>query len=293
MCRWLACLGSPIDIADILVRPTHSLIDQSLHARQLYLPQEELASGFADHAFPTNGDGFGMAWAGRSGKLGQYRQIGPAWDSQNLRHLAAQIASGCILAHVRAAPGGTIAEQNCHPFVDERWMFQHNGTVPEFAILKRELTFEVDPARYPMILGNADTEVCFYLALSYGLDRDPVAGLSRMVARVERARAEHGIEAPFRATMCASDGQQLVVLRWASPEVPGAMAPSLYYAAGPAMLLTRDGREDQLPQDAQLVVSEPLELHWSSQTWHEVPSGTIGVLRTGQTPAFAPVDLHL
>ena len=38
MCRWLAYLGSPIDIADILLRPNHSLIDQSLHARELYLP---------------------------------------------------------------------------------------------------------------------------------------------------------------------------------------------------------------------------------------------------------------
>ncbi|MGH3651334.1 class II glutamine amidotransferase [Glutamicibacter sp.] len=286
-------LGSPIDIADILVRPTHSLIDQRLHARQLYLPLDELASGFADHAFPTNGDGLGMAWAGYSGMLGQYRQIGPASDSQNLRHLAAQIALECILAHVCAAPGRTIAEQNCHPFVDEGWMFQHNGLIPDFDTLKREPTFDVDPSRYPMILGNADTEVCFYLVPFCGLARDPVAGLSRMVARVKRARAEHGIEAPFRATICASDGQQLVVLGWVSPEVPGEVAPSLYHAAGPAMLLTRDGTADQLPQDAQLVVSEPLELHWSSQTWHEVPSGTVGVMRTGQTPVFAPADLHL
>lgn len=293
MCRWLAYLGSPIEIADILVRPSHSLIDQSLHARQLYLPREKLAQGFDDYAFPTNGDGFGMAWAGRQGRLGQYRQIGPAWDSQNLRHLAAQIESNCIFAHVRAAPGGTIAEQNCHPFVDQGWMFQHNGTVPDFELLKRELTFDVDPALYPAILGNADTEVCFYLALTYGLAKDPVAGLTRMIARVEKARAEHGITDPFRATMCASDGHQMVVLRWVSPDAVDAVAPTLYHADGPTMLVTDDGEEDRLPENAQLVVSEPLELHWSSQTWHEVPSGTIGVLRIGKDPVFAPIDLDL
>lgn len=293
MCRWLAYLGSPIEIADILVRPNHSLIDQSLRARELYLPGDPLASQFAHHAFPTNGDGFGMAWAGRSGTLGQYRQTGPAWDSQNLRHLAAQIESGCILAHVRAAPGGTIAEQNCHPFVDERWMFQHNGTVPEFAKIKRELTFEVDEKLYPFILGNADTEVCFYLALTYGLDQDPVAALSKMVARVEQARTEHRIAAPFRATICASDGKRLVVLRWVSPDVLGAVAPSLYHAAGPTILSTVDGETDTLPTDAQLVVSEPLELHWSRHTWIEVPSGSIGVIRVGEPPVFTPVHLHL
>lgn len=278
MCRWLAYLGSPIEIADILVRPNHSLIDQSLRARELYLPGDPLASQFAHHAFPSNGDGFGMAWAGRNGTLGLYRQTGPAWDSQNLRHLAAQIESGCILAHVRAAPGGTIAEQNCHPFVDERWMFQHNGTVPEFAKIKRELTFEVDEKLYPFILGNADTEVCFYLALTYGLDQDHVAALSKMVARVEQARTEHCIAAPFRATICASDGKRLVVLRWISPDVLGAVAPSLYHAAGPTILSTVDGETDTLPTDAQLVVSEPLELHWSRHTWIEVPSGSIGVI---------------
>ena len=103
MCRWLAYLGSPIALEDVLVRPNHSLLDQSLLARDLLLPGAS-SSQFRDRAFPTNGDGFGIAWRGREGSLGQYRQITPAWDSQNLRHLAAQIDSGCFLAHVRAAP---------------------------------------------------------------------------------------------------------------------------------------------------------------------------------------------
>lgn len=48
-----------------------------------------MGTQFRDHMFPTNGDGFGIAWSGREGRLGQYRQTTPAWDSQNLRHLAA------------------------------------------------------------------------------------------------------------------------------------------------------------------------------------------------------------
>ncbi len=88
MCRWLAYLGSPIALEDVLVRPNHSLIDQSLLARDLYLPGSPLAAQFRGDAFPTNGDGFGVAWKGRRRLLGQYRQINPAWDSQNLRHLA-------------------------------------------------------------------------------------------------------------------------------------------------------------------------------------------------------------
>lgn len=292
MCRWLAYLGSSIALEDVLVRPNHSLIDQSLRAKQLFLPGDPLAADFLDNAFPTNGDGFGMAWAGRAGSLGQYRQIGPAWDSLNLQHLAAQLESPCFLAHVRAAPGGTISEQNCHPFVHNGWMFQHNGEIPNFSELKRDLTFDVGPELYPSILGNADTEVCFYLALTYGLTTDPVQGITRMVERVERARHEHQIAEPFRATMCASNGAQLIVLRWVSPDTKVAAAPTLYHSAGPTMLHTVDGDEDTLPHDAQLVVSEPLELHWSKHDWNEVPAGSIGVFRPGKPPTFAPVDIN-
>lgn len=54
---------------------------------------------------------------------------------------------------------------------------------------------------------------------------------------------------------------------------------------------TRDGDAVTLPDDAQLVVSEPLELHWSSHTWAEVVEGTIGVFRRGEEPVFTPVEL--
>ncbi|WP_298036767.1 class II glutamine amidotransferase [uncultured Microbacterium sp.] len=291
MCRWLAYLGSPIPLEDVIVKPNHSLIDQSLLARDLLLPGTPMASQFRRHAFPTNGDGFGMAWQGRGGTIGQYRQTTPAWDSQNLRHLAAQIESGCFLAHVRAAPGGTIAEQNCHPFQHGGWMFQHNGEINGFERLKRDLTFDVAPELYPSILGNGDTEVCFYLALTYGLAEDPVRALIRMVQRIERARQERGVAEPFRATMCASDGTRLIVLRWVSPEADSSAAPSLFHSHGPTTLQVKTGDAEHLPADAQLVVSEPLELHWSARTWHEVPAGTIGVFRPGIEPEFTTVPL--
>lgn len=293
MCRWIAYLGAPIPLEDVLAKPNHSLIDQSLLARDLYLPHDPESAQFRHHAFPTNGDGFGIAWSGRKGTLGQYRQTEPAWGSQNLRHLAAQIESGCFLAHVRSAPGGTIAEQNCHPFVHDGWMFQHNGEINGFAALKRDLTLDVAPELYPFILGNSDSEVCFYLALTYGLSGDPVAALTRMVARIERARFEHGIAEPFRATVCASDGTQLITLRWVSTDANAADAPSLFHSFGPTTLHTAAGADDPLPANAQLVVSEPLELHWSRRTWHEIPSRTIGVFRPGAAPTFAPVSPSL
>lgn len=287
MCRWLAYLGSPIALEDVLVKPDHSLIDQSLLARDLYLPTSPMSSQFRHREFPTNGDGFGIAWSGRGGALGQYRQTTPAWDSQNLRHLAAQLESGCFLAHVRAAPGGVIAEQNSHPFVHGGWMFQHNGEINGFAAIKRELTFDVAPELYPHILGTTDSELCFFLALTYGLADDPVGALTRMVQRIERARQEHAIAEPFHAAMCASDGDRLIVLRWSSPDAVGSIAPSLFHSIGPETLHIADGAVESLPPDAQLVVSEPLELHWSKRRWQEIPTGTIGVFRRDVEPEFS------
>ncbi|MFV0435129.1 MAG: class II glutamine amidotransferase [Leucobacter sp.] len=296
MCRWVSYLGSPIVLEDVLVRPDHSLIDQSLLARNLYLPGVGLAHQFRGREFPTNGDGFGIAWSGRGGSLGQYRQTTPAWDSQNLRHLAAQIESGCFLAHVRAAPGGTISEQNSHPFVQDGWMFCQNGEVGGYPTLRRDLVMAVDPDLFPYMQGTVDTEVCFFLALTFGLAEDPVRALRRMVGFVEEVRVHHGVQLPFRGTFCASDGSRLIVARWVSPDSEVLPAPSLFHSSGPVTLHTGEGfngiadQTETLPEDAQLVVSEPLELHWSKRTWHEIPNATIGVFERGASPVFSTLD---
>src|SRR3954453_11666996 len=104
MCRWLAYSGSPVSIADLLYRPEHSLIDQSLHSR---LGVET-----------TNGDGFGVGWYGS--RLGRgatlFRGVGPAWADVNLRELAGSVSSPLFLAHIRASTGTPVQQSNCHPF---------------------------------------------------------------------------------------------------------------------------------------------------------------------------------
>ena len=50
MCRWLAYSGAPVYLEELVYKPEHSLIDQSLVARSARTT--------------TNGDGFGIAWYG-------------------------------------------------------------------------------------------------------------------------------------------------------------------------------------------------------------------------------------
>jgi predicted glutamine amidotransferase len=80
MCRWLAYFGDPIPIEALVFRRQHSLIDQSLHARQ--------------GATTTNGDGFGIGWYDQLGGMpGVYRSVHPAWNDRNLRELAEHISA--------------------------------------------------------------------------------------------------------------------------------------------------------------------------------------------------------
>ena len=292
MCRWLAYRGSPV-VAEMLVTlPEHSLIDQSMASVHLTDPYYPKSAPKRKHDYPTQGEGFGLGWVGKDGKVGRFRSTAPAWNSINLRSIASQVESGTILAHVRADPGGTTSEQNCHPFVHGKWMFQHNGTVGGFRKLKRELTFEVDPDLYPCILGNTDTEVLFYLALTYGLEDDPEGALRKLVDRVERARKENGITAAFRATIAASDGNTLWVMRTSSTEnVDGSNhpSPSLFYTTGPRTLRMEDGSEQTLPDDAALVTSEPLSQAAGDVACQPVPDHTIARFTPGEEPVFMPL----
>ena len=91
MCRWLAYSGSPVLLEDLLYKPKHSLIDQSLHSTM--------------GAETTNGDGFGIGWYGVGDTPGTFHSIEPAWNDRNLHELAAHIRSGLVFAHIRASSG--------------------------------------------------------------------------------------------------------------------------------------------------------------------------------------------
>lgn len=98
MCRWLAYFGDSIPMEWFVLQSTHSLLDQSMHARM--------------GATTTNGDGFGLGWYGMSEHPGLYRSVHPAWNDRNLRELAAQISSPLFFAHIRASTGTAVQESS-------------------------------------------------------------------------------------------------------------------------------------------------------------------------------------
>jgi predicted glutamine amidotransferase len=267
MCRWMAYFGDPILANDLLYRPQHSIIDQSLHA--------ELGG------FTTNGDGFGIGWYGDGGGTAPavYKSTHPAWNDENLREVATQIRTPLLFAHVRASSGTPVQRSNCHPFRYGRWLWMHNGSLAGFRQVKRDLVMAVDPSLYPGIEGSTDTETLFFLALTFGLADDPPTAVARAVGLVEDVGRRHGIEYPVHMTVATSDGESIWVFRYSSEKATS----SLYYSTDVSQLRRLYPELDvlgRLGADARFIVSEPLrELPGA---WNEVPEGSWAFVRGGE-----------
>jgi predicted glutamine amidotransferase len=264
MCRWLAYSGSPILLEELLYKPAHSLIDQSMHARL--------------GATTTNGDGFGVGWYTSDTTPGVFRAVGPAWSDRNLRELAGHVASPLFLAHIRASTGTAVQQTNCHPFRHGRWLWVHNGVIRDFPKVKRDLVLAVDPSLYPFIEGSADSEVMFFLALSFGLEHDAPTAVERMVGFVEAMADKQGIKEPLQMTVGTSDGERVWAFRYSSE----GRSRSLFYST--KLHTLRQLYPDnpilhQVAEETRLVVSEPLgDL---AGAWNEVPESSYGVVHHG------------
>jgi predicted glutamine amidotransferase len=278
MCRWMAYSGGPILAHDLLFRPKHSIIDQSLHA--------DLGG------VTTNGDGFGIGWYGIGDTTtpAVYKGTHPAWNDENLREIATQIRTPLLFAHVRASSGTPVQRSNCHPFRHGRWLWMHNGSLARFQEVKRDLQMAVDPSMYPMIEGSTDTETLFYLALTFGLTDDPPAAVARAVGLVEDVGRRHGVEYPVHMTVATSDGDSIWVFRYSSEK----STSSLYYSSDVSQVRELYPELDvleRLEADTRFIVSEPIRD--LPGAWTEVPESSWALVRRGahDIHSFQPTAL--
>jgi len=267
MCRWLAYSGTPILLEELLYKPRHSLIDQSLHARY--------------GVETTNGDGFGIGWYGVDGGEAPtlFRGVDPAWGDHNLRELAHAISSPLFLAHIRASTGTPAQQTNCHPFRYGNWLWLHNGSIREFDKLERDLVLAVEPDLYPHIGGSTDSEVMFYLALTFGLRDDPVVAVERMVGFVESVGRAHGVTEPMQMTVATTDGERLWAFRYSTV----GNSRSLSYSTDIAALRDLYPENDvfhRVSDDTRIILSEPIvDL---AGAWQHVPESSYLFVEKGE-----------
>jgi predicted glutamine amidotransferase len=280
VCRWLAYSGSPVLLEELLLKPKHSLIDQSLHSRL--------------GAETTNGDGFGVGWYGVGDTPGVFHSIEPAWNDRNLREVGAHVMSPLVFAHIRASSGTAVQQTNCHPFRHGRWLWIHNGVIRDFHAVKRDLVLAVDPSFYPEIEGSTDSETFFYLALTLGLEEDPPRAVQEAVGFIEATGRRWGVEHPIQMTVATTNGESIWAFRYSSE----GKSRSLFFSTEVStlrMLYPDDIRLQALGDESRLVVSEPLGNLVGA--WNEVPESSYGLIKPGRdelhtfTPTRMPEPL--
>ena len=276
MCRWMAWLGQPVLIDELLFKTPHGIVDQSLHSRM--------------GAETTNGDGIGLGWYGSGEGPALYRSVAPAWSDPNLRELAAHIESPLFFTHVRAAIGSPVQETNCHPFRHGNWLFVHNGYVADFTEMRRDLMLAIDPALFADVHGSTDTEVVFHLALTHGLEQDPIGALEQTVGLIEATARRDGRTPLVQGTFGVSDGTSLWAVRYATEGPPR----SLFASADVETikhLHPENPRFARLSPDDRVVVSEPFSD--LPGLWHEIPESTAVTVRRGgvmEQQPFRPAE---
>lgn len=211
---------------------------------------------FQSHKHPH---GWGIGWY-VNGAPHVRRGILPAHADETFVAAGREIRSNVVLAHVREASVGPVLHENTHPFVHDRWLFAHNGTVARFRDdpdVRAAIAAEIDPDLRGAIRGDTDSERCFYLFLTRLRARVPLAGAT--VAEVRRALAEttaavcriadaRPAPKPTSLTLLVSDGSILAACRRGRP---------LHLAT------------DTAPRHAFVLASERI----GAGEWQEVPEG--------------------
>ncbi len=269
MCRFIAYLGKPILLHDILFKPKNSLIRQSIHARE---------SNIA-----VNGDGFGLGWYQTTinAEPALFTSIQPAWNDRNLDYLTQKIITQCFFAHVRAASLGGVSQFNCHPFHYGCYCFMHNGGIANFQKSKRHLRHLLDDDIYAWVKGQTDSEHLFALFLqnlkqqNFPQDIETLAQtLETTVMQIDELQQEFAEQGHAHLNLAITDNQQLLALHYTSDR--NDVIPTLYYAAGEAFCYAEDACHITPAKDKiETIIIASEKLNNFNAEWHSIPVNTM------------------
>lgn len=269
MCRWIAYLGDKIFLDELVTKPSHSLVEQSIEAEMHFRADGSL--------WAMNGDGFGIGWYNkRHDEPGIFKDAQPAWNDQNLHEICRQTEAYIFFGHIRASTNGKVQRSNSHPFKYKNWLFQHNGDVNHFSELKRTLQYEIRTDLYPQIEGTTDSETCFYLALTHGLEANPKAAIEKMINQIEQAQRDAGLDVGVNLSCAVTDGEKIYTIRYASGD---EVIKSQFYSKDRSCLEDMGDDAATLPENGVIIVSEPLDR--DSDKWIEVPENSFVTIFNG------------
>ncbi|MBM3551409.1 MAG: class II glutamine amidotransferase [Alphaproteobacteria bacterium] len=141
------------------------------------------------------------------------RQVWAAYHGEHFKRAAARIYSQQVLAHVRRATVGPPTMENTHPFVDGKWSFIHNGTVPNFDLVKPRLLAQLSEDRRRAIHGDTDSEHFFHYLRHLHLcapERPLIDVLRHAVRQILEWCQEIDASAPIGLNVILTDGEHML-----------------------------------------------------------------------------------
>lgn len=282
MCRLVAYIGNELLLANVLVKPEDSLIKQSLKAKE--------------SSTPTNGDGFGMGWyvPEISSNPAVFLSIFPAWNDENLLHLANMTKSPLFFAHVRAASIGGVNMYNCHPFIYKNWMLMHNGQLHDFLAIKRPLRNLLDDDIYNWIKGGTDSEHFFALFLQLAKEKDMsklsiiAEVLQTTFKTIQQLINQFGTPGASYYNICITDGSRIVASRYCTDKT--IEPESLHYMEGRYFWSEKNyqNKVNSKPEQCVLIASEKLTDF--NEQWQTVPANHLILVNTDYSIQIEPVS---
>ncbi|MCZ4410109.1 class II glutamine amidotransferase [Cryomorphaceae bacterium 1068] len=277
MCRFVAYLGDPIIVEDIIVKPANSLIHQSYDAEESVMT--------------VNGDGFGLGWynSGIRKEPGLFKSVLPAWNDMNLLSNASIIKTNCFFAHIRAATNGGVSIENCHPFKYDEFLMMHNGGIQDFEKIKYHLVSLLDEEAFIWIKGQNDTQYILALFMTNFREMEIARPAShqqlvdcfnKTFLDIENLKSAKGIDSISNYNIVLTDGKRMIATRYCTD--PKKDSRSLHFAEKITCNIDKHGGELMLDdvasheRSAALISSE--RLTGDGHFWKEIPQNHLVVI---------------
>ena len=256
MCRLYAMhANEPTRVECSLIKAQNALMEQS----------KEDSEGF------MHGHGWGVADYSDGVPIVEKRTWA-AFHGEHFSKKASCVYAKTVVAHVRRATVGAPSIENTHPFENGKWIFAHNGTVPNFARVRDKMIRYIDPLHRNEINGETDSEHIFRYLLTLW-SRDAGQDLLKIVRaglqQIVRWSWEIDPEKKVGLNIILTDGDQLVGSR---------MNRTLWYLERdhtfrcPICGKPHVHHQPKRQYRAFEVASEPIT---SEQEWKMVPENTV------------------
>ena len=208
----------------------------------------------------------GLGWYTKEGPS---LQKGPLAAAATAEPISVGMNSRVVLSTVGFGDASAASEQDCQPFIYKQWMFAHDGTLNNAALLHEKLVAK----RQAAIHGKTSHEIFFHYIVQCIREHD--------------LEAVDGIRTAMRRTEIDGGTRNFVLTNLNTLYAFRDTAPTtLFYLERPeGQTLSLRGREMQTLHESQglaaeqsvLVASEPL----TDDAWKEIPEGHLLVVPNG------------